>query len=554
MDTFAVLRFHTLTTAQAFRPGNVDLPSNQSHVANPNTLILPDTITDLDLFAPLPDPDELLRQPQTRGPGRDPTLLDFGTSQLLPESQTPSKRQQEQTTFLDDDDLGLDLGLEPNEPTVRSTPGLEDRSIEIGRRAPTPRRDEPTLFDDDLGLDIGDDTTAMAPQPHIDDDVPMLGIHNAPKQTVEDDEIAAANAAALEKVAEHAERRQRDTLSPLSDLRASLEPQLERTFQLDQAAIHEEEDETVVQAAQRVKRRKVIRQDPETELHNSQIKKQQEDRSGITKQPSFLPRDPLLLQLMEMQRNGSFVSNIMGDGLMRGWAPELRGIASLEIVRDRKRKRDSGVADLEIGDERQDSPHLEIPQDDDELLPIPGPDHFGAEPTLHSEGPAPLPMSDAPLPAAEDDGAIPPVEVEVEGELYPGSPAQPFDITEAPLNHPSQTGPVSLGTKNAVHLLREHFAPGHAATSNEPPTPSKRTKNEALFTDLCPVELTSRQDATKMFFELLVLGTKDAVKVEQDTKELGLPIRVRGKRGLWGDWAERGAGGEIAEQQEEAQA
>ena len=51
-----------------------------------------------------------------------------------------------------------------------------------------------------------------------------------------------------------------------------------------------------------------------------------------------------------------------------------------------------------------------------------------------------------------------------------------------------------------------------------------------------------------MFFELLVLGTKDAVKVEQESGELGLPIRVRGKRGLWGDWAAREAGGEIASQ------
>ena len=57
-----------------------------------------------------------------------------------------------------------------------------------------------------------------------------------------------------------------------------------------------------------------------------------------------------------------------------------------------------------------------------------------------------------------------------------------------------------------------------------------------------------------MFFELLVLGTKDAVKVEQEGGELGLPIRVRGKRGLWGDWAAREAGGEIAGQgQGEAQ-
>ncbi|KAI7518620.1 hypothetical protein KC343_g22740, partial [Hortaea werneckii] len=97
----------------------------------------------------------------------------------------------------------------------------------------------------------------------------------------------------------------------------------------------------------------------------------------------------------------------------------------------------------------------------------------------------------------------------------------------------------------------EHFAPEHPTTSTEPPTPSKRVRSECLFTDLCPEKRTDRNDATKMFFEMLVLGTKDAVKVEQDSSELGLPIRVRGKRGLWGDWAERSAGGEIASQQQE---
>jgi len=54
-----------------------------------------------------------------------------------------------------------------------------------------------------------------------------------------------------------------------------------------------------------------------------------------------------------------------------------------------------------------------------------------------------------------------------------------------------------------------------------------------------------------MFFEILVLATKDAIKTEQREGELGADIRVRGKRGLWGDWAEKEAGGEIDTQGEE---
>ncbi|EZF34637.1 hypothetical protein H101_01812 [Trichophyton interdigitale H6] len=52
-----------------------------------------------------------------------------------------------------------------------------------------------------------------------------------------------------------------------------------------------------------------------------------------------------------------------------------------------------------------------------------------------------------------------------------------------------------------------------------------------------------------MFFEVLVLATKDAVRVEQSSKDLGGRLRIKAKQGLWGDWAETEAGGEIAPQE-----
>lgn len=533
-----------LTYGQAFKPGNVDLPGGQSHTTAPGALVLPDTITELDLLAPLPDPDLLLRDSSTFG--HNNSMLDFGTSQLLPDSQvTPSRRNRGQALQLEDDDLGLDLGFGPDELGAKSTPFGEDRSIELGRRAATPKNDQPTLLeDDDLGLDLGldlgfDDTTlgredtARAPQNDdyvmpMDDDYQMRGVVDGA------DEIATANAEALARASAHAASRRRNSESPLSSVRTSVDRELERTFRLDQTVIEEQdEDPSVAQAAQRIKRRRVLPQDTEIELHNSQIKHQQEDRSAITRAPEFLPRDPLLLQLMEMQRNGGFVSNIMGDGRMRGWAPELRGILSVDVVRraGNKRKRDSGIADVDTASERQETPRLELPLDEDEGFQAPV--DFGGDAT---EGAVPR-HSDGLKPQGGDDFQ-PLMDDDVE---YTVGDNAPFDVTEAPLLHPSQAGPVSLGTKTAVHLLRNHFAPGHSSSSAEPPTPSKRTTNEALFTDLCPEATTSRQDATKMFFELLVLGTKDAVKVEQGTEKIGMPIRVRGKRGLWGDWAEMGS-------------
>ena len=389
-------------------------------------MILPDAVTELDLFAPLPDPEDLLRDDfNTRGPGKDPTLLDYGTSQLLPDSQTPSRREK-RTMQLDDMDLGLDFGL-------GSTPLEDERSIEMGRREKTPLGNEPTLFDDDLGIDIGldPDTTlgghGGSALPGLDNDQPMLDIDDGyqPNGDLNDD-LAAANEAAFAKASAAAERRQRDSASPLSHLRASQERDLEQTFQLNQDEL-DIEDSTMVQAQQRVKRRRVMRQDHETQLHNSQIKKQQEDRSAITKAPTFLPRDPLLLQLMEMQRNGSFVSNIMGNARMEGWAPELRGILSLEVVRqagEKKRKRDSGIADVETDGERDETPQLEIPQDEDrDFQAGPGADF---NPLMSDD--IQQPLHEELLPE-DEDGYV----------ASPGGPA--FDITEAPLLHPSQSPP-----------------------------------------------------------------------------------------------------------------
>ena len=279
-----------------------------------------------------------------------------------------------------------------------------------------------------------------------------------------------------------------------------------------------------------------MKHDHETQLHNSQIKLQQEDRSGITKPPTFLPRDPLMLQLMELQREGRFVSSLMGEGRLEGWAPELRGILSLEVVRragERKRKWDFGGGEGDV-----ETPVLVLPREEDEGDVA---DFGGADATLRSDGIYPPPAQD------EDQQQQHQNEEEEEEEAFSPNPA--FETTELPLLPPSHSGPISLPTKNAVHLLRAHFAPSHPLHATEPPTPSKRVKGEAMFTDLCPEASTSRQDATKMFFELLVLGTKAAVGVEQVS---GGGIRVRGKRGLWGGWAERGAGGGIGGEEVQA--
>ncbi|KAK7516176.1 Rec8 like protein-domain-containing protein [Phyllosticta citriasiana] len=531
----------------AFRPGNVDLPANQVQAVNPASLTLPDVLTEMDLLAPMPDPSLLLSQePEIETGRRDPTLLD-PPSQYLLDTQD---RQAQETLQLGDDDLYLDISEGP-EITM-------DKSIEVGRDAPPPRdlEDEMAatpkpLEDDGVELDFGDEpdmtTTQLGRRLSLgDDDVAMGGMYEElpPSDDMQQEEGARlqqegsrAATPAEEEPAPDAqeENRQRDSASPLSSARSSVARELEETFHFDQEATAVEPEEEFVTQAQRAKRRKVISADAETELSNSQFKALQNDRSQILKPASFLPRDPALLALMNMQKSGGFVSSILGDGRSQGWAPELRGILSLEVVRrsrDLKRKRDepAAVAGVEEG---ENVPQLEIPDEsaiDFSVAPV----DVGGDTTLDIQ------QEQAGEP--ERAASVEPIREDEEEEPMSPLPGDNFDETTMPLLHPADSGPVSVGTRHAVHLLREKF--GAEAESS----PNKRQQRSVLFQDMLPERSTTRADATKMFFECLVLATKDAIKVEQKTDELGAPIRVRAKRGLWGDWAEMSAGGEIASQ------
>ncbi|MCJ1473320.1 sister chromatid cohesion protein 1 [Lambiella insularis] len=534
-----------LKIKMAFRPGNLDMPVN-AQIPNPG-LNMPEGIAEPEI---LPMLDESLLNTQ-------PMDIDFGaaddnplnwTSQLR--SDSPSielgrNAPEEQPMLYEDDlDLGIDLNDEP--------------SIEFGRDAPPVRTVEDDLLsdddkfnnaNDDLGLNYADEEPL---QPRLSTEVPL--IHEDRKHAGDIERIDHENLDnfafnveddTLPFVARADSRLERDSQSPLSSARSSIV----RAF--DETVLSEEP--SVRQARQPAsKKRKLLPLDIETTLHSSQIKRQQEDRSAILKPVSFLPRDPVLLTLMNLQKNGGFVSNIMGEGRAQGWAPELRGILSIEVIRKAgllKRKRDSAVADVGEEDQEMDEnnmPQIEIPEEDppmiyDEAISVGDEDAHREKSTMIN-----LPADGEMVPPRDEEAVNGTRRDQNASDEEAMSPVQDnFDDTTAPLLHPVDQGPVSLGTQHAVHLLRDRF--GASAESS----PSQQKKANILFQDLLPEATTSKADATKMFFEVLVLATKDAVKVEQAAGELGGPIRIRGKRGLWGAWAEREAGGEIAEQAEE---
>ena len=484
-----------------FRPMNIDFGSKKDNPLNWNSQVL-----------------------------SDPLSIEIGRHE-------PSRDERAE---FDEEDMNIDLDLDL---------GLDDGpSIEVVRKAPPPRSLEDDLIDDEdkfqqnFGYDDNTRTRLSSRVPSLiedrgDDEMPDNG--GMLLDDTDDFGLPMDNATIVPAVPADP-RLQRASQSPLSSVRSSVV----RDF--DATNINEGEEASVQYATHKAKKRKIIQTDPETMLSSTQIKQQQADRSAILKPASYLSRDPMLLNLMNMQKNGDFVSSIMGEGRAKGWAPELRGILSIEVVRksgELKRKRESGVADVSEDEALAglgDMPQLEIPEDD--ILGT-ADDSLGDDAAARGKSAAiDLPADDGLLPVHDDGGPGMTGREDDEEEGYEAAIDQ-YDDTTAPLLHPTEQGAVSLGTKHAVHLLRDRFGSSVGSST------SQQKKANILFQQLLPEATTSKAEATKMFFEVLVLATKDAVRVEQAEDTISGPLCIRAKRGLWGSWAETEAGGEIAEQE-----
>lgn len=516
----------------AFRSsGNNDLAANLQ-LPNREALLLPDRITPYDNLElpPPPDASWLLSQvdditatPVGRNKGRAGNNRDINLQEDFELSQfLQGNNSQDADEFLPMEGLELDLDF-----GISMDDGVS-QSIEIGRDAPPARDVEDDVFSE-LDIVPRKDTADVTELPvriaEGDNDIPMGGDDEFGFNAGDQSTIPGMTSTAADI------NRERISESPLSDIDERLAQEVEAEYarhnHTDLYEPVEDVELTIVRRpAQRSKKQKIMMPDDEIALSGSHIKQQQADRQNIIKPASFLPRDPFLLALMEMQKSGGFVSSIMTEGRSSAWAPELRGMLSLDTVRglsELKRKRDSGVADVDSDHGAAKSPRLELGDDTDFGFG----DNGLADQTMGTDGTV------LEIPAVDDNN-------DYERD---SSPMNAFDDTTAPIVHPQDSGPVSIGTKHAVHILRDLFG-AEAATNAE-----RRKKSSVVFQNLLPESQTTKAEATKMFFECLVLATKDAIKVEQGP-ELGAPIRVRGKRGLWGDWAEREAGGEISDQNE----
>lgn len=470
----------------------------------------------------------LTQQPILDGGDRMQDLDRDWTSTLNPQQSSQLRlTPDDQGPLVNDEDLDLDFGdrddVDVNDTTV---------SVQYGRGSTTPRpigaeiQEEDQLFnnDDDLQLDLGED----------------IAMGDEPVFPADDDQLALPDTSAGVGALDFGD----DETLQLRQAATGAQERDETVHEQDRTFVQPEEEDEIEEAAaqqrQRSRKIKPLVADTETVLHNRQIKAQSENRSKILKPASFLPKDPILLTLMSMQKNGDFVANAMNDGRSKNWAPELQGLLSFEVVHrsgQLKRKRDSGIGGITEDEHNDKSPRLEVDDDDimDEGVELGGLNDHSAFDLPADNGVQPI-MSDGlaledVIPGEDDEGIF--------------AAEETFNDTTIPLLHPADSGPISLGTKRVVHLLRDQF--GGESTDG---SPSSQAKKSVLLQDLVPERTSTKEEATKMFFEVLVLATKDAIKVEQSDKSIGSPLRIRGKRGLWGSWAEATPGDENQSTQE----
>jgi len=325
-------------------------------------------------------------------------------STFLHESQIETGRAADSRLDMEDsvlqleDDLGLDIGeplqVEDKRP-LRSSNVKErnlldeddDISIEMGRDRPASRGMSEDFTRDDFQLDVTMGGTTPKARPRdkseqslqLDEDLNLGGDDDfGANQTFDwqagiGEEISAilgpqhqditAAPLGLEglgglRIPDHGDGtgKNRDSMSPLSSVRSSVERELEAeirpkgtgmldmTFVDDAREGSKEPEEVVVAARPSAPRKRFLVEDTVTEIKSKQIKAQQEDRSRILKEPSFLPRDAGVLALVTMQRTGGFASSVFYP---KNIHPDLAGLLSPEFVKRMaaaKRKREEEQA------------------------------------------------------------------------------------------------------------------------------------------------------------------------------------------------------------------
>lgn len=401
---------------------------------------------------------------------------------------------------------------------------MEESSIEIARHA-TPVIDRPDFDEEDMhiDLDLGLDLPALdqhTEKAKIDDSGNETIIQETSILQVGDDMNTGESGALafpspslpladLDVSGAHATA---DTdMQPTDDFRMSPTLQASEKNELPVSPIglasrqKSLSKEVHSRGAPLAKKKRSVRPDGETMISSCQIKQQQADRSAILKPATTVTN----------MNHNSYVQQLMEHGgLPSEFSSALQTLMSMEKIKvkdERKRKRDSGVFDVS---EEDSSTEHEI------LLNIPADETFDM---IHEDA-APYILDANANPANVKpgvDSSMIAAETEIENNSIQA------DNTEDTVHIPFPIGKQiseSRDANQAIKLLKDHL---------EYEMLHLHEKRACITFDyLMPTNKASRVDATTTFFEVLVLATKNQVRVEQENSNLYCPIRIQAKQAL----------------------
>ncbi|CAG8520431.1 9067_t:CDS:10 [Funneliformis mosseae] len=539
-----------LKIKMAFRPGEVDIPEDQ-RIASFESITLPDNITEFDIL--MPDLGLHLRQWTEIAPVSCSNISRPQDITIRDDFELPLDLNVVDDLLGDADDRDFDLNLDDDDLDQKATGKDEigshshegDESIseiEIARdaqkEAPLTAEDvigksmenDPLMIMDDgpelrLDLDMDldmdytltndtsltknfEDTNEHGNVDGMDIDVPVNFDENS---IIQDNLEGPIFSPASQKSAE----RQEDNLQDTQSLQDPQETQDLTELQEPQESPQElQEQERVLPPRTQVRRkRRLMVLDEVTELPNRHIKSQIDDTSDICIESSYLPISRKLLRLAEIRQMGAwYFLDLTAPHNIR---PELRYLFA------RKRQRVSKDNDAQPG---PSGTSLNIDTDtfnnNDDSLPnyVPEAPNFDKETTQDVDvseqtKEKDLTQDKITTPSEHEfDNHFDNFENDISTSPTEGLPNIPnvttiFDQDE-PQDQQNTGNSFSRNTVKAMRLLKSKCLKQDDATSSTKPKQTILSFEGAVGT-------AKRQDAVKLFFELLVLNTKDVIHVQQ---------------------------------------
>ncbi|KAK9454229.1 Rec8 like protein-domain-containing protein [Dipodascopsis uninucleata] len=477
-----------------FHAGSVDLATN-AVVANPQQLTLPNTITELDLL--FPDPLSILKPAQSTNIHTTPSsnLVAYTTAAkdiTLPDLQDSIELArgqdiEDELANIGDDDLVLDTGEYLNPDDVEDMPMIDDEM-------PAPI---------DESIEIGRDNQVDA------NVVENYGMEPLPDESIADISMVDAN----KSIANNQDEGDLEMMD-LPSMRPDDEPLTPLSSHLNVInAPSPNVPQKETPKPGRVGAARKIKIDTVTELKSTYIKDMQENRTGIlSDKDSLLPQARDTVALLELWESNGIIDIVFKPSYM---SEALASLLRPSLLRDdgsRKRKATKEV-DEDVGDLLIKKQHVgqnqnagEIVANDDELVPF----------------------------ADEDFQLV----VEDETGVYDG--------TFEKVGGLGDYGEVLAAQNKSSELVDDDIATAtgestQATAINDISRNTKETvkrlqseleKSDSIdFQSL--TENSSRTNAVKLFFETLVLATKDVIEVEQKNP-FGI-IDIKAKESLYHD-------------------